>query len=101
MRFKVYLLRRAGRRLAWRDVVNHPAHVGELITHVVTSQGRQHSAASLRPVGAPAGAPSIPDLYEPVLLAISSLAFRLRGFERLEERDGARAVLQEWHCELP
>jgi len=36
-----------------------------------------------------------------VLLAISSLAFRLRGYERLEERDGARAVLQEWHCELP
>ena len=69
--------------------------------YLLTSHGRQHSAASLRPVGAPAGEPSIPDLYEPALLAISSLALRLRGYERLEERDGPRAVLQEWHCELP
>ena len=101
MRFKVYLLRRAGRRLAWRDVVNDAPHTGELITHVVASRGRQYHAASLRPVAAPAGPPSIPDLYEPVLLGFSSLAFRLRGYERLEERDGVRAVVQEWHIELP
>ena len=101
MRFKVYLLRRGGRRLDWRDVVNHPPHVGELVTHLVTSRGRQYTAATLRPLGAPVATPAVPDLYEPVLLGVYSLAFRLRGYERLEEREGARAVLQEWHCELP
>jgi hypothetical protein len=105
MRFKVYLLRRGGRRLDWRDVVNQPPHFGELLTHLVSNRGRQYSAATLRPVdaaaGTPAGGPSVPDLYEPVLVGVSSLAFRLRGYERLEDRAGVRAVLQEWHCELP
>jgi hypothetical protein len=101
MRFKVYLLRRGGRRLDWRDVVNGPAHVGELITHILTSGGRQYSAASLRPIAAPVADAQVPDLYEPVLLGVHSLALRLRGYERLDERDGVRAVLQEWHCELP
>ena len=101
MRFRVYRLRRAGRRLDWRDVVNGTPHVGELITHVVATRGRQYSALSLRPIDAPAGEPAIPDLFEPVLLSVSSLALRLRGYERLDEREGTRAVLQEWHCELP
>jgi hypothetical protein len=48
MRFKVYRLRRSGRRRAWREVVNEPPQLGELIMHVVTSHGRQYSAASLR-----------------------------------------------------
>jgi len=100
MRFKVYRLRRAGRRRDWREVVNEPPQIGDLIMHLVTSRGRQYSAASLRPTGAPAGEPPIPDLYEPVLLGVYPLALRLRGYERLEEDDGARAVLQEWHCEL-
>ena len=43
----------------------------------------------------------IPDLYEPVLFAFSTLAFRLRGFERIEDTRGGFAVVQEWHCELP
>jgi hypothetical protein len=36
-----------------------------------------------------------------VLLGVYPLALRLRGYERLEEAEGVRAVLQEWHCELP
>jgi hypothetical protein len=35
------------------------------------------------------------------LLAFAPIAFRLRGFERLERASGAFAVVQEWHCELP
>jgi hypothetical protein len=46
-------------------------------------------------------ASAVPDLYEPTLLGFSTLALRLRGYERLDEPGGARAVLQEWHCELP
>ena len=101
MLFKVYRLRRAGRRLDWRHVVNEAPHVGQLISHVVTRRGRQYNAVSLRPVASPARASAIPDLYEPSLLGISTLALRLRGYERLDHPDGARAVLQEWHCELP
>ncbi len=101
MLFKVYRLRRAGRRLDWRDVVNEAPHVGELISHVVTSRGHPYNALSLRPVASPALARAVPDLYEPTLLGFSTLALRLRGYERLDEPDGARAVLQEWHCELP
>ena len=49
MLFKVYRLRRAGRRL------------------VATSRGRQYNAVSLRPVASAARASAIPDLYEPAL----------------------------------
>jgi hypothetical protein len=43
----------------------------------------------------------IPELYEPVLFAFTTLAFRLRGFERVESPQGGFSVAQEWHCELP
>jgi hypothetical protein len=47
-------------------------------------------------------APSpIPALYEPALLDFSPIAFRLRGFERVEHGASTYAVVQEWHCELP
>jgi hypothetical protein len=35
MKFRVRLLRRVGRRLAWREVLNGAHHVGELVTHAV------------------------------------------------------------------
>lgn len=100
MRFKVRLLRRVGRRLAWRDVLNGAHHVGELVTHVIDIGGERYTVLSLRPAD-PARAPAIPDLYEPVLLGFSPLAFRLRGFERVPDPDGRFAVVQEWHCEAP
>jgi hypothetical protein len=34
MLFKVYLMRRGGRRLSWRDVLNGRAYVGDLRTTV-------------------------------------------------------------------
>jgi hypothetical protein len=42
---------------------------------------------------APLAEPAIPDLYEPVLVGVSTLALRLRGYERLEDGGIGRAVL--------
>jgi len=32
-------------------------------------------------------------------VGFAPIAFRLRGFERMEEPGGARSVVQEWHVE--
>lgn len=100
MRLKVYLLRYRGRRLAWRDVSNGPRYIGEvLLKHVVLGDER-YSVMTLT-VDDPAAPSPIPPLYQPVLLGFSTLAFRLRGFERWERGSGTFDVIQEWHCELP
>ena len=38
-----------------------------------------------------------PTLYEPVLLGFAPIAFRLRGFERVEGREDGYSVVQERH----
>lgn len=44
----------------------------------------------------------LPQLYEPVLDGLSTLAVRLRGFERQAATDGGYfSVMQEWHIKLP
>ena len=100
MKFKVRLLRRVGRRLAWREVLNGAHHVGEVVTHAVDVGGERYTVLTLRPED-PARARSVPDLYQPVLLRLSPLAVRFRGFERVDDAAGSFAVLQEWHCEAP
>lgn len=100
MRFKVYLLRREGRLLPWREVVNGPSYVGDLCTHEVERGKRRYTVATLR-AGDPMADYRVPELYEPEFTGMATLAFRLRGFERLETRAGPVAVVQEWHCELP
>jgi hypothetical protein len=100
MRFKVYLLRYRGRRLAWRDVVNGPKHVGDLVSHQVTMGEELFNVITLQPDD-PAVASPIPDLFEADLLGIFPLAFRLRGFERIERGTSIYGVVQEWHCEMP
>lgn len=100
MRFKVYLLRRRGRRLPWREVVNGPAFVGELLSHAVEVRGERYKMLTLRPADPMARAP-IPDLHEPVLVGFAPLAFRLRGFERVQGEGAPFSVVQEWHCEAP
>src|SRR5256885_664135 len=101
MRFKVYLLRRNGRRLPWRDVVNGPTYVGDLRSHTFDHGGERYNVITLSPVDAPVAGSPIPELYEPVLLGFSPLAFRLRGFEAAQSTDGRTGVVQEWHLELP
>ena len=101
MEFRVYLLRRRGRRLPWREVKRGPSYVGDLTTYAVNHHGEGYELAALRLPGCPKGKDLIPDLYEPVLTCCSTLAFRLRGFERVGQGDNAYSVVQEWHCELP
>ena len=101
MRFKVFQLRRKGRRLRWRDVINGPSHVGNLQSHTIDHRGARYNVITLLSIEAPVSGAIIPDLYEPVLLGFSPLAFRLRGFERWDGPEGAFSVVQEWHVEEP
>jgi len=100
MKFRVYRLRTAGRRLPRRAVMNGPSFIGQLITHSIEIDGERFHVATLRGVD-PIAAPLIPELYEPTILGFSVLAFRLRGFERVERAGVAMGVVQEWHCEQP
>ncbi len=100
MRFVVRPLRIRGRRLPWRDVQNGPAYEGDLITYEM--QGKEGRAVAATLAGpSPVGPKPLPDLFEPMLLGVSTLAFRLRGFERHDGPDGPYSVAQEWHCEMP
>ena len=49
MRFKVYLLRRRGRRLSWREAQNGPAYIGRLVTHTEEHGGDRYSVTSVQP----------------------------------------------------
>jgi hypothetical protein len=98
MRFKVYLLRRRGRRLSWREARNGPVYVGRLVTHSEEHGGERYSVTRLEPDD-PMKADEMPQLYEAVLLGFAPIAFRLRGFERVGEGDSAHGVVQEWSVE--
>src|SRR5436853_5051540 len=93
VRFKVFLLRERGRRLPWRKVMNGPHYVGELLTYAVQTGEERYTVATLRPLD-PAAPSPIPELYGPVLLGFAPVAFRLRGFERLDGPGGRLAVVQ-------
>jgi hypothetical protein len=100
VRFKVYLLRRRGRRLSWREAQNGPAYVGTLVTHTEEHGGERYNVTTLQPDD-PMKADDMPQLYEAVLLGFAPTAFRLRGFERVGQGDNAYSVVQEWHVESP
>jgi len=100
MRFKVFVLRNRGRRLSWRDVLNGPSFIGHLVTHEMKTAEDTYRVLTLR-ADDPMVPTPIPPLYEAALLGFAPLAFRLRGFERVETGGGTFAVVQEWHCELP
>lgn len=100
MRFKVHLLRHRGHRLAWRDVLNGAAHVGDLVSHEQAVGEERFTVLTLRADDPMVPSP-IPALYQPVLIGFAPLAFRIRGFERVERGTSVCGVVQEWHCELP
>lgn len=100
MRCVIRPLRLRGRRLPWRDVQNGLAYEGDLVTYEMQAGGGRVIAATLMGRD-PAVPKQLPDLFEPVMTGISTLAFRLRGFERHDGPDGPYSVAQEWHCELP
>jgi hypothetical protein len=97
MRFKIYLLRSRGRRLSWQQARNGPSYVGRLVTHLEQHGGEQYKVTTLQPDD-PMQQPR-PALYEAQLMGFAPIAFRLRGFERIDEAAGARSVVQEWHIE--
>src|SRR2546421_566323 len=100
MRFRIYQLRRRGRRLPWPEVKNGPSYVGDLRSHTADHNGERYHVMHLVPDDGPM-ALGIIELYEPTLLSFAPLAFRVRGFERVEDGDGGYGVVQEWHCEAP
>ena len=101
MHFKVYLLRERGRRRAWRDVKNGKTYTGSLVTRLFTPAAdvEPYKVLDLDPTSGPLSTERPPPLYEPVLVGFSPLAFRLRGFERVDGPDGGYSVVQEWHVE--
>ena len=100
MHLKVRLLRVRGHRLRWAEVLNGPAYQGDLVTYELSSAAGYVRAATLL-MRDPAARKQLPDLYEPVLVGMATLALKLRGFERHDGPDGPYSVIQEWHCELP
>lgn len=93
-------MRREGHRLPWREVRNSQSHVGDLISHTVEAGGERYRVLTLRPTD-PMAPKLVAELYEPVLTGFAPLAFRLRGFERVDGKGGRFSVVQEWHCEMP
>src|SRR5262245_41498479 len=100
MRCRVYMLRRGGRRLPWRDVQNGPSYEGDLRTYHLgaTGVGRYYYVAALVRPGDAKCTPLVPRLYEPVLVGIGDGVISLRGFERVGTNEEPVAVVQEWYC---
>jgi hypothetical protein len=68
--------------------------------HTEEHGGERYSVLQLQP-NDPMSTDRPPALYEPVLLGFAPVAFRLRGFERVEGSGGGFSVVQEWHVEEP
>ncbi len=85
--------------LPWREVQNGPSYSGDLTTHIREVKGELFVVATLRNPVSPATDSLLPELHEPVLVWVTPLALRLRGFERCQDKDGVFSVVQEWHCE--
>ena len=98
MQFRIYPMRRRGRRLPWREIENGPSFVGVLVSHS-TKHGEQSFKAISLQVGSKTDL--LPQLYEPVLEGFAPNAFVLRGYERIETEQGAIGVVQEWKCKDP
>jgi hypothetical protein len=100
MQFRIYPMRRGGRRLPWREIENGPSFVGTLQSYRIKHGEEDFEAVSLLS-GSPAEGKPLPDLYEPVLEVFAVNAFVLRGYERVETDQGAIGVVQEWQCRDP
>jgi hypothetical protein len=96
MRCRVYLLRRRGRRLPWREVANAPSFEGLLSTHYLSLPGARYFVTKLVAPECALCKPLLPDLYEPVLTNLGNGVLVLRGFER----EGEAATVQEWRCQI-
>jgi hypothetical protein len=98
VQFKVYPMRKKGRRISLRDVKNGPSYVGDLRSHVLRLGDENYNVITLFSGNKAVAEHILPDLFEPVLVGFSTLAFQVRGYERIAGKDGYHAVIQEWHC---
>jgi hypothetical protein len=87
-------MRKAGRRIPWKILVNEPGSTGQIRTHYCTYPGQ-----AAYKVAEFVGAPALPSLYEPQLLGMADDVVLLRGFEQVRDASGSFTVLQEWRCE--
>jgi hypothetical protein len=89
------MLRCRGRILPWRNVINCPPLTGDLrVEECHDDQLRRYvRTASLFNVNAPVFFSEAPRLFDVRLMGMSTLAFSLTGFERLEGVEYAQSWL--------
>ena len=92
-------MRKAGRRIPWKILINEPGLVGTIGTHICNYGGQGPYKVAILRAGDSAIAEGI-ELLEPQLLMLGDQALILRGYERLRNDEGPFTVLQEWRCEL-
>src|SRR3954469_17519169 len=97
MKWRVRFMRKAGRRIPWKVLINEPGLVGHIRTNISHGSGAPYRLAVLHSNDSPI-AKGI-ELIEPQLLMLGDQALILRGFERLQNDHGPFTVLQEWRCE--
>jgi hypothetical protein len=91
-------MRKGGRRIPWKVLINEPGLVGTIRTHSYTFGDQEpYSVAALRASDSPIEEGI--ELLEPQLLMLGDQALILRGYERLQNDEGPFTVLQEWRCE--
>jgi hypothetical protein len=95
MRFAVRLLRRHGRILSWRRVVNSTPSLGDLrIDECQDVNLRRYvRTATLHDPDSTIYNTQLPRLYDVRLLAMSPIAFTLTGFERPDGVEYAQSWL--------
>jgi len=100
MIYQVQTLRREGRLLRREELAHGLPAQGRLLTHSAPTRfSRAVLVATLVNPGCHTADNSLlPPLYCVELLAMATLAIRLRGFELIGRGEEARVVLQEWLC---
>ena len=91
-------MRKAGRHIPWKILINEPGLVGTIRTHSCTYGDQEPYNVAVLNVSDSPIAEGI-ELLEPQLLMLGDQALILRGYERLASKEGPFTVLQEWRCE--
>jgi hypothetical protein len=91
-------MRKAGRRISWKILINEPGLIGSIRTHSCTYGGQEPYNVAVLNVSDSPIAEGI-ELLEPQLLMLGDQALILRGYERMRIDDGPFTVLQECRCE--
>jgi len=98
---RVFLMRRHGRKLPWREALNVAPLVGSLTMYRVSWRGGSETQAlTVRNPANQTEAGSLATLFEPVLTNIGNGVMVFRGIERIDREDGPAGYAQEWRCEV-